>query len=69
MIPSNTLKWVQIPTHLYEECQKIYPSVTITDGMVCAGGKGHTTCNVNKRERSEPCIAYPVHAREWMGPT
>ena len=46
--PSNTLKWIQIPTHSQDECQEIYPGVEITEGMICAGMSGTTTCNVSK---------------------
>ena len=45
--PSNTLKWIQIPTHSQDECQEIYPGVEITKGMICAGMSGTTTCNVS----------------------
>ena len=48
LLPSNTLQWIQIPTHSPNECQNIFPDVSITDGMVCAGSKGHTTCNVSQ---------------------
>ena len=46
LFPSNTLQWIQIPTHGHEDCQNIFPDVTITDGMFCAGSTGQTTCNV-----------------------
>merc|ERR1711934_300900 len=40
----NPLQWIQIPFHERPECEEIFPGY-ITDGMVCAGTKGHTTCN------------------------
>ena len=46
LFPSNTLQWIQIPTHGHENCQNIFPDVAITDGMFCAGSTGQTTCNV-----------------------
>jgi hypothetical protein len=42
----NALQWAQLPLHSREECEDIFPGY-ITDGMICAGGAGHATCNVN----------------------
>ena len=41
----NSLQWIQIPIHSYEECNDIFPD-SITSGMVCAGGPGAATCMV-----------------------
>ena len=41
----NSLQWIQIPIHSYEECDEIFPE-SITSGMVCAGGPGAATCMV-----------------------
>merc|ERR1712154_591862 len=40
----NALQWAQLPQHSREQCEEIFPGY-ITDGMICAGGKGHATCN------------------------
>jgi len=40
----NPLQWVQIPVHGRAQCEEIFPGY-ITDGMICAGSHGHTTCN------------------------
>merc|ERR1712055_361449 len=40
----NALQWIQIPVHSREQCENIFPGY-ITDGMVCAGSKGHSSCN------------------------
>merc|ERR1712212_1034334 len=34
----------QLPQHSREQCEEIFPGY-ISDGMICAGGKGHATCN------------------------
>ena len=41
----NALQWAQLPQHSREQCEEIFPGY-ISDGMICAGGKGHATCNV-----------------------
>ena len=43
---SNALQWSQLPEHSHEECEEIFPS-KISDGMICAGSKGHTSCIVS----------------------
>merc|ERR1712215_535841 len=40
----NALRWAQLPQHSREQCEEIFPGY-ISDGMICAGGKGHATCN------------------------
>merc|ERR1711887_35067 len=40
----NALQWAQLPQHSREQCEEIFPGY-ISDGMICAGGKGHATCN------------------------
>jgi hypothetical protein len=44
--PPNALQWIQLPILSREECE-ILESGWLTDGMVCAGTHGHTTCNVS----------------------
>merc|ERR1712098_829199 len=39
----NALQWAKLPQHSREQCEEIFPN--ISDGMICAGGKGHATCN------------------------
>ena len=43
---ANPLQWAQLPIHSREECEEIFPGY-ITDGMICAGGPGHTHCHVS----------------------
>merc|ERR1712244_118181 len=40
----NALQWAKLPQHSREQCEEIFPGY-ISDGMICAGGKGHATCN------------------------
>ena len=40
----NHLQWIQIPIHSKADCETIFPGY-ITDNMVCAGSRGHATCN------------------------
>ena len=44
--PPNALQWIQIPVLSHQDCETLH-SGYITDGMVCAGSSGHTTCNVS----------------------
>merc|ERR1711931_230666 len=48
LIPAETIcnstGWAQLPQHSREQCEEIFPGY-ISDGMICAGGKGHATCN------------------------
>ena len=46
VILPNPLQWIQIPIHSHQECEDKFPGY-ITDGMICAGGPGAATCNVN----------------------
>merc|ERR1712018_339150 len=40
----NHLQWIQLPLHTHAKCEEIFPGY-ITDGMICAGGPGASTCN------------------------
>merc|ERR1712123_479338 len=40
----NELQWIQLPVLSHEECETVHTPY-ITDGMVCAGSKDHTTCS------------------------
>jgi len=40
----NALQWAKLPLHARDACEEIFPGY-ITDGMVCAGRKGYSTCN------------------------
>ena len=42
----NHLQWIQIPLHSREQCEETFEGAMITDGMICAGGPGASTCNV-----------------------
>merc|ERR1712212_1230680 len=44
--PPNALQWIQLPLVSAVDCADMFNGdATITDGMVCAGSNGHTTCN------------------------
>merc|ERR1712212_777167 len=44
--PPNALQWIQLPLVSPTDCADMFSGdATITDGMVCAGSSGHTTCN------------------------
>merc|ERR1712098_33938 len=44
--PPNALQWIQLPLISAEDCAEEFSGdATITEGMVCSGSKGHTTCN------------------------
>ena len=46
--PPNALQWIQLPLVSAADCADEFSGdATITDGMVCAGSSGHTTCNVS----------------------
>jgi len=44
LLPPNPLQWIQIPTLGKGECESLHEGY-ITEGMLCAGSKGHTMCN------------------------
>merc|ERR1711931_510380 len=40
----NALQWAKLPVHSRADCEEIFPGY-ITDGMICAGTTGYSTCN------------------------
>ena len=42
----NALQWAKLPVHSRADCEEIFPGY-ITDGMICAGTTGYSTCNVS----------------------
>merc|ERR1712215_3739 len=40
----NALQWARLSLHSRDQCEGIFPGY-ITDGMICAGKSGHSTCN------------------------
>ena len=50
----NALQWAKLPVHSRADCEEIFPGY-ITDGMICAGTTGYSTCNVssNIKENAE----------------
>ena len=42
----NALQWAKLPQHSRKQCEEIFLGY-ISDGMICAGGEGHATCNVS----------------------